>query len=136
VRQAVAVAVDTNALISGLLGGRGVPVDTPIPPGSWAFDGDLEPPNHDIGEARNILDEAGWTENENGVRANGSAELRITLVTDDDPLRGAVSEMIADQLGDIGIEVTVTQQTSAELVQEFLAPRNYQAAVFGWIQLT
>lgn len=132
VRRAVALGIETDAMISGLLGGRGVPVDTPIPPGSWAFDDSLDPPGHDIGAARNLLDEAGWTEGENGIRTNGSAELRITLVTDDDPLRGAVAGMIADNLADIGIEVTVAQETSADLVDKFLAPRSYQAAVFGW----
>jgi peptide/nickel transport system substrate-binding protein len=132
VRRAVALAVDKNSMISGLLGGRGVPVDTPVPPGSWAFGDDLEVPEHDIGEARNLLDEAGWAESEDGTRTNGSTELRLTLLTDEDPLRGAVAEMIAEQLQDIGIETTVSQETSSDLVRDFLTPRNYQAAVFGW----
>lgn len=132
VRRAVALAVDKNSMISGLLGGRGVPVDSPVPPGSWAFNDDLKAPEHDIGEARNVLDEAGWKESEGGARTNGSTELRLTLLTDEDPLRGAVAEMIAEQLQDIGIETTVSQETSSDLVRDFLTPRNYQAAVFGW----
>src|SRR5262249_24802225 len=38
VRAAVARAIDVNAIISDLLGGRGQRADTPIVPGSWAFD--------------------------------------------------------------------------------------------------
>jgi peptide/nickel transport system substrate-binding protein len=55
--------------------------------------------------------------------------LRVTLVTDQDPLRGAVAQMIAEQLADIGMQAIVSQES--DLIGEFLAPRTYQAAVFG-----
>ncbi len=132
VRQAIARAVDVDSIITGLLGGRGVRVDTPIVPGSWAYDPDVSPPAHDIGEARQILEEAGW--NLSGgepVRRKNDAELRITLMTDQDPLRGAVADLVAEQLKDIGMDTTVVQQPSNDLVREFLIPRQYQAAVFG-----
>jgi len=132
VRRAVALAIDKDSIISSLLGGRGVPVDTPVVPGGWAFDEALSVPGHDIGEARTVLDEAGWVQSDGGTRTKGSAELRITLLTDEDPLRGAVAEMVADQLKDIGVATTVSQETSSDLVREFLTPRNYQAAIFGW----
>jgi peptide/nickel transport system substrate-binding protein len=132
VRRAVALAVDKDSIISALLGGRGVPVDTPVVPGGWAFDETVEGAKHDIGEARNVLDQAGWVQSDGGTRTKGTSELRITLLTDEDPLRGAVAEMIADQLADVGIAVTVSQETSSDLVRESLTPRNYQAAIFGW----
>jgi ABC-type transport system substrate-binding protein len=89
-------------------------------------------PAHDIGEARGILEDDGWklADNET-VRRKNDAELRITLMTDQDPLRGAVANLIAEQLRDIGMDVTVVQQSSNDLVREFLIPRQYQAAVFA-----
>jgi peptide/nickel transport system substrate-binding protein len=42
-----------------------------------------------------------------------------------------VAGLIAEQLKDIGMDVTVVQQSSNDLVREFLIPRQYQAAVFG-----
>ena len=107
-------------------------VDTPIVPGSWAYASDVSPPTHDIGEARRILEDDGWNLADNEtVRRKNDAELRITLMTDQDPLRGAVAGLIAEQLKDIGMDVTVVQQSSNDLVREFLIPRQYQAAVFG-----
>jgi peptide/nickel transport system substrate-binding protein len=132
VRQAVSRAVDVDSIVTGLLGGRGVRADTPIIPGSWAFDEDIGGYSHDIGEARSILDEAGWVlEGEETVRKKNGTELRITLMTDQDALRGAVADQIAQQLAEAGIDVAVVQQSPADLVKNYLIPRQYQAAIFG-----
>jgi peptide/nickel transport system substrate-binding protein len=53
-------------------------------------------------------------------------------MTDQDPVRIAIAQEIANQLAGVGIQVTVTPQGSADLVSEFLAPHQYQAAIFGW----
>ncbi|HET8943140.1 MAG TPA: ABC transporter substrate-binding protein, partial [Dehalococcoidia bacterium] len=80
-----------------------------------------------------ILDEAGWQMPDGGeVRQKGDVELRISLITDDDPTRGAIADLIADQLGDAGIAATVVRENSSDLVKDHLLPRQYQAAIFGW----
>lgn len=133
VREAIARVLDVDSIIASLLGGRAVRTVTPIVPDTWAYDGGADPPSHDIGEARSILSDAGW-ELPDGetVRQRNGTELRISLITDQDPLRGAVAQAIADQLGDIGMEASVVRQSSSDLVREFLIPRQYQAAIFGW----
>lgn len=133
VRAAIARTVDVDSIITSLLGGRGVRTDTPIVPGTWAFDPDASQRSRDLGEARALLDEAGWLLPEgSSVRERRGTELRLTLITDQDALRGAVADAIAAQLGSIGIGVTVVRQPSDDLVSEYLIPRQYQAAVFGW----
>ena len=59
VRSAIAQAVDVDAIITSLLGGRGERADTPIVPGTWAYDSDAQMPAHDVGQARQILESAG-----------------------------------------------------------------------------
>jgi peptide/nickel transport system substrate-binding protein len=133
VRRAVSEAVDIDSIITGLVGGRGDRVDTPIVPGTWAFDQDLPSPSHDLGRARDLLESAGWDlEDGADVRIKNGNELRVTLMTDEDALRGAIADEIAVQLTDIGMEVTVVRQASSDLVNDYLIPRQYQAAVFGW----
>ena len=130
-REAVALSVNVDDLISDLLGGRAVRADSPIVPGTWAYNPQLEPRPHDLEAARELLDEAGWEMTDDGVRQKDGKEMRISLMTDQDPLRIAIAQMVANQLAEVGIQVAVTPQ-DADLRREFLAPHQYQAAIFGW----
>jgi len=133
VRKAIAQAVDIDTLIGDLLKGRAVRANSPIVPGTWAFNPDLPPYSHDPDKARALLDGAGWALPQDGrVRERDGTELRVSLLTDGDPLRGAIAEEIARQLAEVGIAATVVRQDSADLVRDFLIPRQYQAAIFGW----
>lgn len=133
VREAIAHAVDADGIIASLLGGRAVRADSPVPPGTWAYDADVQAAAFDIRFARNLLDAAGWVLEEDGVvRSRNNVELRFSLMTDQDPLRGAIADAIAEQLAEVGIEATVVRESSGSLVTEFLIPKEYQAAVFGW----
>jgi len=133
VRGAIAKALDVDSIITGLLGGRGERADTPIVPGTWAFDADAGSISRDVGQARSLLEADGWVLPANSrVREKNNQELRISLITDQDALRGAIADAIASQLADAGIEATVVRQPSDDLVRDFLIPRQYQAAIFGW----
>jgi peptide/nickel transport system substrate-binding protein len=132
VRSAIARALDVDAIITSLVGGRGERADTPIVPGAWAYDSDAQMPEHDVGRARQILESAEWTIPEGGtVRSKNGTELRFSLLTDQDPLRGSVADAISQQLADVGIDATVARQPAGDLERDFLIPRQYQAAVFG-----
>jgi peptide/nickel transport system substrate-binding protein len=131
-RQAVALTINVDDIISKLLGGRAVRADSPMVPGTWAYNPDLEPLPRDPDKAASLLDEAGWKLTGAAIRQKGDKELRISLMTDQDPLRIALAQEIANQLAEIGMQVTVTPQESGELVQQFLIPHQYQAAIFGW----
>jgi peptide/nickel transport system substrate-binding protein len=105
---------------------------TPIPPGTWAY-ADVPPLELDQELARGLLDAGGWTLQEGEtVRDRGGVELRFSLMTDQDPLRGAIADAISAQLAEVGIEASVVREASGSLVTEFLIPREYQAAIFGW----
>lgn len=132
VRQAVARAVDMDAIIGRLLPGRAIRGTSPIVPGTWAANPDLPPHERDLGQARRLLTEAGWQRAEEGPRIKDGVLLTITLMTDEDPLRGAIAEEIAGQLQEVGFQVTVVRQSATKLIQDFLIPRQYQAAIFGW----
>ncbi len=131
-RQAVALTINVDDIISKLLGGRAVRADSPMVPGTWAYNPKLEPQPRDLDKAGSLLDEAGWQMTDSGVRHKKRKELRISLMTDQDPLRIALAQELANQLAQIGIQVTVAPQQSGELVQNLLIPHQYQAAIFGW----
>jgi peptide/nickel transport system substrate-binding protein len=133
VRSAIASAVDVDAIITSLLGGRGLRTDTPIAPGTWAFSPDAHMPAYNVGMARQILDNAGWTlPSGASVRTKNDTEMRFSLLTDEDPLRGAVADAVAAQLAAVNIEATVVRQSSSDLVTDYLIPREYQVAIYGY----
>lgn len=133
VRAAVAESIDLDAIIENLFGGSALAASSPMVPGTWAFNPDVEPYDHDPADARSILEDAGWELSSDGrVRQKGDFELRISLVTDEDPFRGAVADLVAEQLAEAGIAATVVREDASDLVSEHLLPRQYQAAIFGW----
>jgi len=133
VRRALAHTIDRDAIIGELLEGLAVRADSPITPGTWAYDPDLEPIPFNRDSARQLLEEAGWQlVDGRSPRKKGETGFRFSLLTDADPLRTAIAQEVADQLREVGIEVTVEPHNASDLVQNFLIPRQYQAAVFGW----
>jgi peptide/nickel transport system substrate-binding protein len=133
VRQAIALAIDLDDISSSVLGERTVQGATPIVPGTWAYDSNLEPHGQDQDQARLLLEDSGWEfDDVAGLRLLNDAELRLSIMTDQDPIRGAVAELIASQLTEVGIAATVVRQQSTDLVRDFLIPRQYQAAIFTW----
>jgi peptide/nickel transport system substrate-binding protein len=135
VRSAIAQAIDVDAIIGETVGSLAAAATSPMIPGTWAFNPDVESYEHDKEDARAILEQAGWVLPEDGeVRLKNDTELAIRLMAERDPVRNALASRVADELRDVGIDVTVEVQDSATLVSESLIPREYQAAIFGWDQ--
>ena len=133
VRSAIAQSIDVDALIDNLLEGRAVRANSPVVPGTWAYNPELKPYPRDLKAARALLEEAGWLlPQESQIRQREGMELRISLMTDRDPWRNALAQEVAQQLAKVGIAVSVTLQDSTTLVWDFLIPRQYQTAIFGW----
>src|SRR5258708_20075931 len=60
VRQALAYAVDKDALVKSVLQGQAVVANGPIPPGLSAYDPNYKPYTYDIAKAKSLLTEAGF----------------------------------------------------------------------------
>jgi len=132
VRQAIAHAIDRKAIIDGLLEGRALRADSPIPPGTWANDVDIQTYDFDQGTARRLLDEAGWISEGGQVRAKDGVTLAFSLLTDLDPVRRAVAQEIARELAEIQVAVTVVPLGGTSLLESFLLPQRYETAIFGF----
>jgi peptide/nickel transport system substrate-binding protein len=58
-RQAVAYALDTEAIVKGVYLGVGVPANGPISPPSWAYDDTIKPIKRDLDKAKSLLAQGG-----------------------------------------------------------------------------
>ncbi len=101
VRQAIACAIDRQALIAALWRGHAVQASTLLPPGHWAAAHTAELPQYpfDPGRARALLDAAGLHPDAKGVR------LRFTLKTSTDETTRLMAQVLQQQMQAVGIEL-------------------------------
>ena len=104
VRQAIAYAVDRNFLINAVMRGTSKPAFTGIHPDSIFHEPNVERYVLDINKANQILDDAGYSKNSDGIRF----PLNIDYGW---PSAKPMAEYMKPQLKKIGIDVTV--RTSA-----------------------
>ncbi len=102
-RQAVAYAVDKNAINTRLLGGTVQVANTFVSPGAWFF-ADQPPITFDPDKARSILDAAGWIPGADGIRVKDGLKAKIELCTTSRQVRQDTLALVAGWLKDVGIE--------------------------------
>jgi peptide/nickel transport system substrate-binding protein len=102
VRHAIAHAIDREKIIRAKYGGRAALATGLIPPGHWAYDGNVDRYGYDPDLARRLLDEAGFPDPDGpGPRRR----FTLSYKTSADQFRIAVARVIAQQLEDVGIGV-------------------------------
>lgn len=103
VRQAIACAMDRQAIVEALWRGRARLASSLLPPGHWARaeDHQLAQYPHDVTRARELLDEAGFLAGTDGVR------LRLTLKTSTDETTRLMAAIFQQQLREAGIDLQI-----------------------------
>jgi len=142
VRQALAFALDRQALIDKALDGQGVAVYSPIMPQSWAYKADIPRYDRDLGAATALLEQAGytlpatiWGQGSNvatrpsTVRTKDGETLEFTLLTDTANEHVAIARALAEQWAAIGVRVTVQSVDLTTLTTQHLQPRRFEAVL-------
>jgi ABC-type transport system substrate-binding protein len=100
VRQAIALLIDRKSLIKEEHGGLARPVAGPVWPGGPGDGPAPGAPPYDPGRAGALLDAAGWRDRDgDGVREQGEAMLRLTLLVSDEDGGGGEAEPIEAATG-------------------------------------
>jgi peptide/nickel transport system substrate-binding protein len=107
-RQAIAKAVDVDALLSGRLRGFGRRASGLLPPDHWAKDQTLRPTPRDVDGARALL---------KGER------LRVSLLVTPDRLRRSMALALRSQLAEAGVDVDVVVRDWSVVYEELKAGR-------------
>lgn len=98
VREAIAHALDREAIIKYVMGDAARPASAILVPDHWAGNPDLPLIDHDIGKAKKILSDAGFNENN---------PVKITYKTSSDPFRIRLATVVQSQLAKAGIKVEI-----------------------------
>jgi len=111
VRQALAHCIDKEATVEAATDGQGVPIYADIPPASWAYNPDVKKYEYDVDLANQMLDEAGWTMGDDGVRVNADDKRLEThiLLRAGKPDRSKFMQLTASQAKDCGFNLTLEE---------------------------
>lgn len=112
VRQAVEYAIDRDALVRGVYNGQAHAEQTMVPSRVLGADaGTVKGYAHDAPMAMKLLEEAGWTPGDGGVRAKGGKRLQLELISGfpSAAVHTGVPEFVQDQLGRVGIGVKIVK---------------------------
>lgn len=103
VRQAIACAMDRQAIVDAIWRGQARLADTLLPAGHWAAAGDAELAQypHDVARAQRLLEEAGFAVGKDGVR------LRLTMKTSTDETTRLMVTVLQQQLRAAGIRLEI-----------------------------
>ncbi|MBI2096751.1 MAG: peptide ABC transporter substrate-binding protein [Candidatus Sungbacteria bacterium] len=141
VRQALAMAIDKQELITSVLGGGATVIESPIPPGTFGYNPDIPSADFAPDSARAMLEKAGWQDlNNDGLREKKPAKrggsptpLKIVLATSDWRDLAESANMIKNYWRQIGVETEVKTIPINELESSVIRPRAYDALLFGEI---
>ncbi|MBT9258751.1 MAG: hypothetical protein KM310_03190 [Clostridiales bacterium] len=143
VRQAMMYAIDRQGIVDELLDGHGAVQSTIFAQASWANPEGLNTYPYDPEKAKQLLDEAGWLPDSDGVRAkviNGKKyRLEFTFVYpggSSNPVRQRSAPLIQDYLAKVGIKATPEAMDFNTYISKILnkpgAKIEIDAGLLGW----
>ena len=131
IRRALLLGVNRNLIVSHIMQGQAVIADGPILPGSWAYYNEIEHFDYDPDAAAALLKGEGFVIPASGgdIRAKDGQFLTFTLTHPDDIVHTQIAQAIQADWALIGVRIDLQSVPYDSLVNDFLAPRNYQAAL-------
>ncbi len=141
VRQALALAIDRQAIIKAVLDGYGTPISGPLPPSiriatSTARAASATTTQGMIASAQALLEKNGWKQNSAGVYEKKVAKaptktLALTLYTADAPELKQAADIVKQSWTDLGVRVDSKIFEPNELYQSVIRTRTYDSLLFG-----
>lgn len=123
VRQAITYALDRNVLLNDM-SAQGILVDTSMLPTHWASPANLPRYSFDPAKAKQLLSDAGWRADSNGVLRKNNQLLRLELYTQaDDPILEPLAFRIREMLANVGVQVVLQLDDRAGWVTHAFAHR-------------
>jgi peptide/nickel transport system substrate-binding protein len=112
-RQALAYAIDTNAVIQVVADGQGTPIYSSIFGPDWAINPNLNTYERDLDMAKSLMEEAGVTFDEDGKALWDGEQIRLTYLSNTSEEARKFGEVLQQQLGEAGIRLDIQLVTSS-----------------------
>ena len=132
VRRAIAYALDRPAMVRSVIGDENLAAHSVIGPGHWAYNDALETYPYNVDMANQMLDEAGWVREGDGVRTKDGVEFSFTNYAWRDFERG-YAPLIQQYLAEVGIQMNIEQVPDWATIQEHRLGGTAQSLFYGSI---
>jgi peptide/nickel transport system substrate-binding protein len=133
VRRALLMALDRGAMIDAVLEGYGQVATGPVAPLLGAlYEGDVATYPYDPEAAGALLDEAGWTLNDDGVREKDGRSLSFGMPTGQFGYLVPASLLAQQYWEEIGVRADVEVMDWNAYIQEVVVERRYEATLAWW----
>jgi peptide/nickel transport system substrate-binding protein len=113
IRQALAYAIDRDAIIRNVLRGQAFPARSVLPPSQWAFEPNVADYKYDPARARQLLSDA------------GKSSLKLSLKTSPVSVSRKIGEAIQEQMRRVGVEIELQSLERQKLTQD-MTEGNFQ----------
>jgi len=131
-RQAMSLAVDVVEYNRVFNNGRGVPAQSPIPPGIFGYEADYENPYRqpDLARAKHLLREAGYPD---GIDPETGKPLHLSFDLGDTSTQARLRfQFFVDQWARLGLDVEIAA-THYNKFRQKVEEGAYQIFMWGWI---
>ena len=136
VRRALLYALDRDNLVAQLFGGMQPVAHSNVNRLDWVYAPDVPTYAHDPEKAAALLDEAGWSVMQDGVRRNAKGErlsLRL-MTTAGNKTRELVEQVLQSQWKKVGIDITIKNEPARVYFGQTMTRREYPAlGMYAWL---
>jgi peptide/nickel transport system substrate-binding protein len=130
VRQALAYALDKQALVEKLMRGDATIATSDILPISWAYNPDVETYGYDLVAARRLLAQGGWQPGPDGVLVRDGQPFRFALLTEaGDDLHRQIALLVQQQWAAVGVRADIVPLERNTLIFDRLLKGHFEAAL-------
>ena len=135
VREALLLGLDRDAISRSLFAGRQPVADSFVDPLDAGYSKETPHYRYDPAKAGQLLDEAGWRAESDGVRRNAQGnKLSLELMTTaGNRSRELVEQVVQSQWRKIGIEIRIKNEPARVLFGETVPHRRFDMAMYAWI---
>ena len=123
IREAIAHAIDREAIIRHLFHGRAEPAESVLRPSHWAGTSDLAAYRYDPETARRLLAQFGF---------GPDRPLQLSYKTSTDPFRVRIAHVFQDQLARVGIDLRISSYDWGTFFGDIKAGR-FQLYSLAWV---
>jgi len=134
VRQAVALGIDKQALIANVLKNTASLAVGDQSPLSWGYNSEAKQEVRDVNAARELLVQAGWKLEEDGIFAKDGRKLAFSLAfPTGNRSREIVASVIGQQLKEVGIAVEIKPIDTKIFFADVLKKRGFETVMYAWV---
>lgn len=134
VREALMYAIDRDAIIQGVYTGYGFKTNSIFPRDSIFYDSSLQQVDYDLGKAKSILADAGYSDSDNdGFIEKDGQKLHLNITCYAKNQFDVLSEALQAMLKDLGIDSDIVV---SDHVADDLMAGEYNIGTYGYNTLT